>query len=66
MEDWTQITFEVPPEETQKILEFAKTLGFKEIDWCVMQREKDFARVDYAPCDPSTSSGYTIDPFGRA
>ena len=64
--DWVQFRFRVPDGDFQKVYEFARSLGFVEIDFAEMRRAEDHARADYAPCVSHSSSGYTIDPFDRS
>lgn len=53
--DWMQVTIQAPPEVGEHILMVLRTLHrFNEVDWCVMGRDEDNARVDYAPCPPLT------------
>ena len=57
------ISIEIPPDDGLAILMLLKEkLGFREIDWCELQRP-DRARITYGPCPERTESGYTIDPF---
>lgn len=57
------ISIEMPPQEAQQILRhLTEQHGFREIDWCELQRP-DFARVTYAPSPKRTGSGFTIAPF---
>jgi hypothetical protein len=62
-DDWMLITVQVPADDGLALLMHLKEkMGFTAIDRCVLQRA-DRARVDYDPCPPLTTSGYTIDPF---
>ncbi len=62
-DEWMHLTIEVPPEEGMALLRLLQErFGFREIDWCELQRP-DFARVSYGPSEPRTCSGYTIEPL---
>lgn len=64
--DWVNIMIQVPADTGQQLLEhLEREHDFVEIDWCEKQRHQDYARVSYGPCEPLTSSGYTIPPFGK-
>lgn len=55
---WVHISVELPENEAQALLSFFRgEMGFREIDWCELQRP-DFARVSYGPCEPRTESGF--------
>ncbi|MET0701694.1 MAG: hypothetical protein ABWY93_18745 [Mycobacterium sp.] len=61
--DWMQVTVEVPDHDGLKLLAYLRgELNFVEIDFCELQRP-DRARATYAPSEPRTSSGYTVEPF---
>lgn len=63
--DWMHVAVELPMADGLALLmHLREKAGFKEIDWCELQRP-DRARATYGPCPPRTSSGYTIDPFPR-
>jgi hypothetical protein len=54
--DWTNISITIPPADAEPILRFLREEhGFRDVDWCVMQRDADCARVDYDPVPPLTS-----------
>jgi hypothetical protein len=64
--DWMHLSIELPGDDGLALLLLLREkFGFKEVDWCVLQRP-DRARVGYDPCEPRTDSGYTIDPFPSA
>lgn len=54
------VTVIAPPELGGEVVKFLKEQhGFVETDWTVMERPGvDFARADYAPCEPLTTSYY--------
>lgn len=55
---WMHLMIELPADEAEALLlMFREKMGFREVDWCEMQRS-DFARVSWGPSDPRTSSGY--------
>jgi hypothetical protein len=63
--DWISVMVELPAVEGQELITYLQNeKGFRDIDWCELQRP-DFARVSWSPCPPRTDSGYTIPPFGE-
>lgn len=60
---WTQMTIVAPPGVAMSVLNHLREFGFTEIDWTVLERRIDYARVNYAPCKPRTKDDYdyTID-----
>ncbi len=58
-DDWTRVTVIAPPDLARLFMYFATSLGFRDVDWCVMEEERTLARLDYDPCEPITTSEYT-------
>lgn len=53
--EWMRISIQVPMDDGARMLDYISLAwGFKEVDWCIMGRDKDNARVDYGPCEPLT------------
>lgn len=53
--DWMHISIQVPLDDGISILRYIEfAWGFKQVDWCIMGRDKDNARIDYDPCEPLT------------
>lgn len=48
-EYWMGINIHLPIDQSEKVFEFLKTLGFKDTDWCVMERKQDFSQVHWGP-----------------
>lgn len=60
-ERWMSVMVELPEAEGNALLALLRgELGFRDIDWCELQRP-DFARVSYGPCEPRTASGFGDD-----
>lgn len=60
---WMSLTLHAPNEVVEGILELLKSYGFRDIspiDWCTMEREQDFAHVDYAPAFEGVNQ-YVVD-----
>ncbi len=63
-EDWMHVSVTAPPEVGAAVVEFLKTrFGFRDVDWCVLERREDYSRVDFDPAPPRTraDSEYTVD-----
>lgn len=63
--DWMQVTVVAPREVGLAVREFlTREFGFQDIapiDWCVLERREDYARVDYGPASPITTNAYAED-----
>jgi hypothetical protein len=60
---WMSLTLHAPNAVVEGVLELLKNYGFRDIspiDWCVMEREQDFAHVDYAPAEVGVNQ-YAVD-----
>lgn len=64
-EYWTRVTVVAPPELAKLFMEYAQSLGFVDVDWCVMEHRETLARLDYDPCEPITSSEFERYPTCR-
>jgi hypothetical protein len=64
-EDWMQVTVVAPAGVASALLAFLQVehdfVDIAPIDWCVLERRQDYARVDYAPCPPTTTNAYVVD-----
>lgn len=53
--DWMQVTVRVPMDVGTEIVQYLRNAHrFYDVDWCVMGRDEDNARVDFDPCAPLT------------
>lgn len=53
--DWMHILIQVPLDTGNDILHYLRIVHrFDDVDWCVMGREEDNSRADFAPCAPLT------------
>jgi len=63
-DDWMQVIVQAPAEVVDAVLGLLRErFGFRDIapiDWCVLEREADYAHVDFAPAPPATNM-YVID-----
>jgi hypothetical protein len=63
-DEWMQVRAQVPPEVAAAILRLLRERhGFRDTDWCVMERREDYSRVDYDPIPLRTRADYeyTVD-----
>jgi len=62
--EWMHLSVHAPSGVVQAVMAMLRQrYGFRDItgiDWCVLEREQDFAHVDYAPADEATNL-YAID-----
>lgn len=61
---WMHLSLNAPHEVVRTVLELLQQQhGFvelTEIDWCALERQEDFAHVDYGPA-PEAGNQYRID-----
>lgn len=59
---WMAVSIVFPPEDSMflELVNFLKERGFEDVDFCVMQRAKDLAQMDFAPCAPITENIYSL------
>lgn len=63
-DDWMQVRIQAPPEVGAAVLELLRErFGYRDTDWCVMERREDYSKVDYDPIPPRAAADneYTID-----
>jgi hypothetical protein len=62
--EWMHVRVHAPAEVVEAVLSMLQErFGFRSIDpidWCVLEREQDYAQVDFAPADVAVNP-YTID-----
>jgi hypothetical protein len=50
-DSWMQVTVVAPADVGGAVLDLLRGQGFREIDWCELERD-DNARADYGPAAP--------------
>jgi hypothetical protein len=63
-DEWMFMSLQAPAVVVEAVMQMLKTehgfRGIVPIDWCVMEREPDYAHLDYAPCEVGANR-YVVD-----
>lgn len=62
--DWMYVSIQAPSEVGAAVVKLLREqFGYRDTDWCVLERREDYSRVDYDPMPPRTEADneYTID-----
>jgi hypothetical protein len=56
--EWMQVIVVAPDEVGMAVLELLRNFGFRDTDFCVLERRVDYSRVDYDPAPARTAADY--------
>lgn len=58
--DWMHLMLQAPEPVVIAVMEFLEGHGYREIDFCVLERPEDYSQVHFGPAEVLTNQ-YPID-----